>query len=74
MKVFETLLAVLIVLVLLALIGIIPALIIWAIWNNVVTAIWTNLPSLGFWSVYLILWALEIVGKAFTPKVNVKKD
>ena len=49
--------------------------IVWAIWNYVVCAIWTTLPAIGFWQVFLIMLLIRLVfGGLVTVYNNSKKN
>lgn len=56
-----------------ALVGAIEALIFMLLWNYVVCAIFTSLPTLSFWLAWGVLLLINIIGSAFKSTVNVRK-
>jgi hypothetical protein len=56
-----------------ALVGAIEAAVFMLLWNHVVCAIFTSVPTLSFWLAWGALLLINIVGSAFRSVVNVKK-
>ena len=56
-----------------ALVGAIEAVVFMLLWNYVVCAIFTSIPTLSFWLAWGVLLLLNIIGSAFRTTVNVKK-
>lgn len=74
MKTFLGILGIILGAILLAaLIGAIEAAVFMLLWNYVVCAILTSLPTLSFWLAWGILLLINIIGSAFKSTVNVKK-
>ena len=61
------------VILLAALIGAIEAAVFMLLWNYVVCAIFTSVPTLSFWLAWGVLLLINIIGSAFKSTVNVKK-
>lgn len=74
MKTFLGILGIILGAILLAaLVGAIEALIFMLLWNYVVCAIFTSLPTLSFWLAWGVLLLINIIGSAFKSTVNVRK-
>lgn len=74
MKTFLGILGIILGAVLLAaLVGAIEALIFMLLWNYVVCAIFTSVPTLSFWLAWGVLLLINIIGSAFKSTVNVRK-
>jgi hypothetical protein len=56
-----------------ALIGAIEAAVFMLLWNCVVCAIFTSVPTLSFWLAWGALLLINIIGSAFKTTVNVRK-
>lgn len=74
MKTFLGILGIILGAILLAaLIGAIEAAVFMLLWNYVVCAIFTSLPTLSFWLAWGVLLLINIIGSAFKSTVNVRK-
>lgn len=56
-----------------ALVGAIEAAIFMLLWNYVVCAIFTSVPTLSFWLAWGVLLLLNIIGSAFKTTVKVDR-
>ena len=56
-----------------ALVGAIEAAVFMLLWNYVVCAIFTSMPTLSFWLAWGVLLLINIIGSAFKSTVNVRK-
>lgn len=56
-----------------ALVGAIEAVVFMLLWNHVVCAIFTSVPTLSFWLAWGVLLLLNIIGSAFRTTVKVQK-
>lgn len=56
-----------------ALVGAIEAVVFMLLWNYVVCAIFTSVPTLSFWLAWGVLLLLNIIGSAFRTTVKVQK-